>query len=491
MSKRFIIKYLYKGKVFSVAFSEGSTNKHFLIGNKLTIGSDPYLLWQIFNPTFPKKHDLIINENGNYYVSLLKTFSIEVNKGNQKLGIDELKSLGLLKDNRLYMKEDYEGSIFIDENTTIKFQSIPIAAPLSSEQKKTIALLSRWPQVSAQQNVTRYSIISVILFIIIFASIIGWTYTPPREQNIFDRTEANTIVSMQVQAPVDVAPTETEYYDETEVDEEGDIESDKVAQQEAQARATAQNVNARMAERSQARRSSTPERYNRGAGGGGGNGQTGTGTALAVTNRVRGLKGTSRANSSFSGIDVDTGSEYGEIAASLNRQQNDQLNTAAVSARGVSADRVRGRRTTGIGSAGDTDLGSLASDLGDGYGDVQTVASTDIDDTNLGRQGIEGRVRVKKDLTDSEKELQINEWFKNVLLVQINQEYDRYKLRKTIRGRLIFTLIFKQDKIVRANIKGTGSINDKEFITKLRSIIENRTYQNIGNYTINITQSFD
>lgn len=487
MNKRFLVKYLYKGKTFSVAFSEGSGNKYFSIGKALTIGSDPKLLWQIFNPKFPRKHDLITNDNGTYYVNLLKSFSIEVKKGDKKLDLDELKSLGLLKNNRLYLKDGYEGKIHIDENTTIAFLSVPQVAPLNSDQKKTIALFSKWPEVSAQQKVTRVSIISVILFIIIFASIVGWSYTPPRKKNIFDRTEAN-IISMQLEVPLESKePQMTFYEDPVDDTGEGEAEAKAKAEQQEQERANEKAVSDRIAQRRGNVKASTEDRFKRPAGG---DGAAGTGTALAVTNRVRGLRGTSR-QSSFSDIDVDTGSEYGDIAASLGRQQDDQLNTAAVSVKGVSSDEVRGRKTAGIGSGGNADLGTIATNLGNGLDEVETLESTDVGGTDLDKKELERKRREVRNLTNQQKEVQISEWFQSVLLRQINQEYDRYKLRKTIRGVLNFTLIFKEDKIVRANIRGKGSINDKEFIAKLQRIIEGRSYNNIGDYTITITQSFD
>lgn len=490
MNKRFLIKYLYKGKQFSVAFSEGTDNKHFLIGKKITVGSDPELLWQIFNPAFPKKHDLLINDNGNYYFNLLKSFSLQVKKGDKDLSLEELKSLGLLKNNKLYLKEDFEGSVILDDNTTITFKSIPKTPPLTSEQKKLIALLHRWPKISSQQKITRITVISVILFIIIFASIVGWTYTPPRAKNIFDRTEAN-IISMQVEAPVQFTEAETEFYDEPDITEEGDAEAQAQAQKEAEEnRANAEAIQQRIAQRRQSARTSGTERYQN-AGQGGGDGQTGTGAALAVKSRIQGLRGTSRENSSFMDVEVDTGSDFGKVADNLRRQQDDQLNTAAVSSRGVSADKVRGRRTASIGSGGDADLGTLASNLGDGYEAVETVGSTDIEGTDLERGQIEIRQREVKNLTDREKETQIKEWFASSLLTRINQEFDSYKLRKTIRGQLNFRLIFKSDRIVRAIIRGRGSINDKEFIAKLQKIIEGRTYPNIGDYTIDISQSFE
>jgi hypothetical protein len=489
MNKRFLIKYLYKGKQFSVAFSEGTTNKHFLIGKKLTIGSDPSLLWQIYNPSFPKKHDLIINENGKYYFNLLKSFSISVKKGDKDLSLDEIKSLGLLKDNRLYLNEDYEGEVVIDENTTISFRAIPKPAPLTAEQKKLVSLLNRWPAISTQQKVTRFTVISVILAIIIFASIVGWTYTPSRAKTIFDRTEENIMVSMQVESPIEISQETTEFYEEPEIIEEGDGEAEAKAQEEAEQRAAdAQRIQDRIAQRRRSAQANSQERYqNVGEGGGD---QAGTGTALAVRSRVRGLRGTSRASSSFD-IDVDTDSDYGGIAEALGRQADSQINTAVVSARGVRASDVRGRRTARIGSGETADIGTLNSNLGDGFEKVETIESTEIDDTELEKRQIERTKRERRDLTDNEKETQIREWFTSAILPRINQEFNSYKLRKTIRGKLDFRLIFKDDKIIKAIIRGQGSINDKTFIANLQKIIEGRALVDIGTYTINISQRFE
>jgi len=497
MDKRFLIKYLYKGKQVTVAWSEAHAkiNKFFLIGNKLTIGSDPSLLWQIFNPTFPKRHDLIIKENQNYYFNLLKSFSIKVNKDGKELSLEELKSLGLLKDNRLYMKDDYSGSIIIDDNTTITFDPKPKPAPLTDEQKKFIALLNRWPKITTQQRITKYVIILVILLIMILASVVGWTYTPPAKENIFSLAEKELTVAIPIKATT-VATEEPEFYDDVEYSDEGELEDADVSEQkEAQDKVQDEAAIRQRAARRAAQRTATTssaQRYSRTSGSIGGQGGSGLGTggALGVKSRVRGLRGTSRENSSFTNIEVDTGSEYGEISKSLGRQKDDQLNTAAVSARGVKADQVRGRKTASIGSDGSADLGTLASNIGDGYA-VKTIEGEDVDGTSLETGQVEVRKRVIKNLTDPEKKNQIEEWFMTSILPRINIEFDSYKLRKSIRGELAITLIFKGDKIVRANIRGKGSINDREFISKIQRLIEGRTYPNIGDFTITITQNFE
>ncbi len=490
MNKRFLVKYIYKGKVFSVAFSEGAPNKHFQIGKKLTVGSDPSLLWQVYNPSFPKKHDLIINDNGKYYFNLLKSFSIRVKKGDKELSADELKSLGILKNERLYLSEEYQGEVILDENTTIAFFAIPKPAALTQEEKKLIALLNKWPAISTQQKVTRFTIVSVILFIIIFASIVGWTYTPPREKNIFDRVEENTMVSMQVSASVELPEEEVTFFEEEEVvTEEGEGEAEAKAQQEAQERAAQkQEIENRIAARRQANRSSSTDRYKNVANNAGSGQQGGTGTALAVRSRVRGLRGGSRAASSFD-VEVDTESNYGAIAATLNRGK--EIGSTAVAEGGVTSREIRGRKTARISSDGTTDLGKLASNLGDGNAPVETIGSKDIEGTDLKEGKIDVVEREVINLTDSQKETQVREWFSNALLPRITQEFDRYKLRKTIRGKLVFKLIFKNDKIVKAIIRGQGSINDKDFINRLAKLIEGKTYRNIGNYQIEISQRFE
>ncbi len=489
MNKRFLVKYIYKGKVFSVAFSEGATNKHFQIGKKLTIGSDPSLLWQVYNHSFPKKHDLIINDNGKYYFNLLKSFSIRVKKGDKELSAEELKSLGLLKNNRLYLNEDYQGEVILDENTTIAFMAVNKTPALTQEEKRLIALLNRWPAITTQQKVTRFTIISVLLFIIIFASIVGWTYTPPREKNIFDRVEENMMVSMQVSANVELPEEEATFFEDEVVPEEGDGEAEAKAKQEAEEKAANQQaIRDRIASRRQAVRSSSTDRYQNVANKAGDGQQGGTGSALAVRSRVRGLRGASRGASSFD-VEVDTESNYGSVAAALGRGK--EIGSTAVAEGGVSSSEIRGRRTARISSDGTTDLGQLASNLGDGNAPVETIGSKEIEGTDLEGGRIERKERERIDLTDSQKETQIREWFSNALLPRINQEFDRYKLRKTIRGKLVFKLIFKDDKIVKAIIRGQGSINDKDFIARLARLIEGKTYPNIGNYQIDISQRFE
>ncbi|MBI9032780.1 hypothetical protein JEZ13_12380 [bacterium] len=490
--KRFLVKYIYKGKQVTVAWSEGNenTSKFFLLGNKLTIGSDPTLLWQIFNPAFPKKHDLIIKENQDYYINLLKSFSIQVNKDGKELGLDELKSLGLLKDNRLYLKDDFNGSIIIDDKTTITFNSFPKPAPLNPEQLKLVALLTRYPKATGMNKFTKYSVVLVILFLIGFASIIGWTYTPPPKENIFSMTEREMTVAIPVRR-VDTS-SQVATYEEVATDTEADVE-EAPTDQEAQAVADRQALTQRAAQRAAQRRetTTTAQRYTGGQVASVG-GQAGTGEALGVKSRLKGLQGSSRASSSFSNLDVDTSSEYGDIARSLARQKDDQLGTAVVSARGVSADQIRGRKTASIGSEGGANLGEIASNIGDGYA-VQTIEGEDVDGTGLETGKIQARKREVVKLSDTQKDNQLTEWFTNAILPRINQEYDKYKLRKSIRGELIITLIFQDGKIIRANIRGLGSINDREFISTIKNLLEKRSTPpaNIGTYQFTVKPKFE
>ncbi len=102
----------------------------------------------------------------------------------------------------------------------------------------------------------------------------------------------------------------------------------------------------------------------------------------------------------------------------------------------------------------------------------------------------ENRVSVNNPVKDNElshrKDILIREWFMVVFLPRINQEFDRYKLRKTIRGELDIKLIFKNDEIVIASIKGKGSINDKDFIDRIQPIFNNKSYPDIGDYQFEI-----
>ncbi len=94
-------------------------------------------------------------------------------------------------------------------------------------------------------------------------------------------------------------------------------------------------------------------------------------------------------------------------------------------------------------------------------------------------------------ITPTEKELIIREWFANALLPRINQEFASYKLHKTISGKLYFHLYFKDDKIIKAVIRGLGSINDKTFIKQVQKIIEHKQIARIGTYQIKLEHTFE
>ena len=466
MQKSLFIKYLFKGKVFLVTFSHGQRDKHFLIGKKLVVGSDPTLFWQIFNDKFPKRYDLIVKEDDKYYLNLLNTFTIEVTKNKQALELNDLKNQGILKDNRLCLSEDIEGKVIVDENTEFSFSHINLKGDLTDEEKKLVALLHQWPKATGQEKFTRYSMIFLILFILILASIVGWTYTPPKKASVFDRAEKEISMMTELSLKVQTEETLFDYNDEDDYAEVADDTDSDVTQDDANRQAS---VNARQQARIKGRKSSsTASKGNlyQGVAGGSGSGgsidasQVGTGSNLAVRARVSGLTGTGGRDSGFTNIEVDTGSGYAEIAERARRQKGDQLNAAAISSSGVIASRLGGRKTTSLSASGDVDLGTIASTLGDGNQSVAELKAKNIKIEGIESGEVEKIEAPKINLTNAQKDSHLEEWFTSRLSLQIQQKFNAFKLRKPIKGELTFAFVFRNDIVVSIKVTGRGSIGD-------------------------------
>lgn len=497
MKKSLLVKYLYKGKVFSVVFSGGQRNKHFLIGKKLIIGSDPKIFWQIFNDSFPKTHDLIVKEDDKHYFNLLSSFNLEVKKNNQVLELNDLKNLGILKNNKLFLSDDMEGKITVDQNTEFSFQYITIKETLSDEEKKLVALFHQWPKATGQEKFTKYSISILVLFILVLATIIGWNYVPPKKSTVFDRAEREITILTELE--LKVAPSD-ESFDDTSADEAEEVieESDGDAKKRVDANQKNQintRQQARMKDRQSKASAGKAGRYQgiAGGGGGGSSSATGTGSGLAVKSRISGLKGGSRQqDSGFRGLEVDTGSGYQEMADRLRRQKDDQLNSAAISSRGVRASELGGRKTTGLSASGDVDLEALTNTLGDGTVSIRELGVTAVAGDDIAMGSVEVIDNAPKiNLSDAQKEGHLKEWFVSRLNLQITEKFNTFKLRKPMKGELMFRFVFRDDKIVSIKITGQGSIGDKEFTKALEDMIKNKRCPNIGDYSGNVKQYYE
>lgn len=496
MNKSLLIKYRYKGKVFLVTFSGGERNKNFLIGKKLVVGSDPDLFWQIFNKQFPKSHDLVVKEDDKYYFNLLNSFSISVSKNKQELQLEDLKMQGILKGNRLYLNEQLEGKVIVDQDTEFTFQYVSIKEDLSQEEKKLAALFHQWPKATKMQKITNYTISLIVLFIVILASVLGWKYTPPKRSTIFDRAEREitmlTEISLKTHSSVDLFQ---DFYDESADEPVEDTSQEQTEFDAARQAEQSARLSARLKQRQSSASASKADRYQDIAGSGEGldPSQVGTGSALAVRARVSGLQATGSREAYFTDVEIDTGSGYGEMAERLNRQKDDQLNVAAISSRGVRASELGGRRTTDLSARGSTaELEALETRLGDGTTSIEELGATALVGKAIDKGSVAttaGKNRV--DLTDSQKEAHLREWFLSRLNLQITEQYNTFKLRKPMKGELTFRFVFVKDIVVSIRVIGRGSIGDSEFTKSLEDLIKGRRCPNIGDYRGNITQYYE
>jgi hypothetical protein len=160
MSEKFLnMQFIYKGKIIDVAKYKRDFK------NKFYIGSDKNLLWQILNPSFPKKYLLLTKIGNNYAFSLNNKMKIEVNKDGRTLTTDELRRAKLITGNKLILSPNTTGRVNILNDWEIEYKfETPYRRVLSSMER---AIISKYRRYESLDRNTKFTGLFLILSLII------------------------------------------------------------------------------------------------------------------------------------------------------------------------------------------------------------------------------------------------------------------------------------------------------------------------------------
>jgi hypothetical protein len=153
----------YQGKFLTYARSNSDFK-----GSKFFIGSDRNIFWQILDSTFPKQHLLVSKEGSKYQIHLTKGMSLNVQKGDQTLTPEDLKSKKILNGDTLTVDESTSGHISFLNDWEIDFAFRNVYAP--SLTQEDIALMKQFSHYSQPDPTSRkvmfYSIIGTLITIV-------------------------------------------------------------------------------------------------------------------------------------------------------------------------------------------------------------------------------------------------------------------------------------------------------------------------------------
>lgn len=161
------LKLNYKGKNLDIAkYGRDFTNK-------LVIGSNKYLFWQILDPKFPDKHLFLTSTGGDFYLQLVPGSKVSCVKGGSEVDQAYLTSNKILTGNSLKLSPDMTGSVALTPDWEVKFEfSEPWVSVLTEEQRQVVAQYSRRAELSSTERFNRGLMLGItalaILFLIVY-----------------------------------------------------------------------------------------------------------------------------------------------------------------------------------------------------------------------------------------------------------------------------------------------------------------------------------
>ncbi len=176
--------------------------------NKVYIGNDKKLFWQILDKQFPQKHEFLTKKGSEFRINLRDEMSYRITKDNQELTEEELKRKNIIKKNKLILDPKTEGEIKFRDNWKIKYNfALPYSFTPSAEEIKLAKKFSHLPPLSPQQKFTRLFILLGILFTFIGLYIVELNYVPPKRVNLKEKLRHIEQIATKVE-PVAEVPEE-------------------------------------------------------------------------------------------------------------------------------------------------------------------------------------------------------------------------------------------------------------------------------------------
>ncbi len=159
MAKTILTLFLnYKGKDLDVI----KHGRHFT--NKWFIGSNKFLQWQILDPSFPDKLQLISQKGDSLFLNLVNPNQLSCSQNGKEVDNAQLKSNGILRGNELELRNDMSGTVNLIPDWQIRFMyTEPWVRVLTHEEQQIVAQYSRRSEGTAQERFSRNLMILAVL----------------------------------------------------------------------------------------------------------------------------------------------------------------------------------------------------------------------------------------------------------------------------------------------------------------------------------------
>lgn len=150
----------YKGRVLDY-IKHGSG----VFKDKWFVGSNKYLLWQVLDPAFPDKHQLINQKGNDFFMKLVPGTKLECSKAGKQVDQAFLASNGLLKGDQLQLQSDMTGTLVLNPDWQIHYRFIePYVHILTEEERQIVAQYSRRAESTPEEKFGR-GMVLLFLFI--------------------------------------------------------------------------------------------------------------------------------------------------------------------------------------------------------------------------------------------------------------------------------------------------------------------------------------
>lgn len=157
------LKLSYKGKLLDIV----KQGKDFV--GKWFIGSDKHLLWQILDPSFPHRHQLVVKRGNDLYLQLVPGASLSCSKDGNPVDAAYLQQNGILRGTNLLLRNDMSGNVNLGPNWDIRYEyAEPQLRVLTERERQVVAQFARREELSSTERMNRGLILIALILGIAF-----------------------------------------------------------------------------------------------------------------------------------------------------------------------------------------------------------------------------------------------------------------------------------------------------------------------------------
>lgn len=136
------------------------------------IGTDRFLLWQILEDHFPKRHRLIERHNGFYQLNLLPGMTFQGHYNGVTVTEDNLRELGLMKKSSVLLMKGLKGTIHLGKRWSVSFSHVNRTEDVPEPERKRIrAELAHYPAMEPAQ---KYTLLTMLAALVLTLSLSAW-----------------------------------------------------------------------------------------------------------------------------------------------------------------------------------------------------------------------------------------------------------------------------------------------------------------------------